>query len=81
MSEWISVEDRLPLIFTPVLVKQIHMDQIMIAEINSIGFWLEQCENKEVTGDAYISHCITKVNGGQDYLRITHWMPLPEPPQ
>ena len=79
MSEWISVEDRLPDESVSVLVKQAYCDEIMIAFLRS-EFWIEQCENESVNGDAWVDTTICRLSS-PEYDRITHWMPLPEPPE
>lgn len=80
MSEWISVDDRLPNNLHPVLIKQIYEDEILIGYINNHGEWIEQCNNIQVYGDAYCERVIAKVFDEEDYLKVTHWMPLPQPP-
>ncbi len=71
MAEWISVEDRLPDNFASVLC---HCKNSSTggecATIGSCdkGFWFLQ---ERVGGQSYPHH----------YYEVTHWMPLPEPPQ
>jgi len=74
--EWIKVEDRLPPYYAPVLARVAFQTETIIAaryEADA-GSWFEQSEYEEITGDARVTHCL-------DDYRITHWMPLPEPPE
>ncbi len=81
-SEWVSVDDRLPDALINVLVKQAWQGDLMIAFINKDeNTWVENCENATVNGDAYLSTDICAVKDEMDYLRVTHWMPLPTPPE
>lgn len=69
MSEWISVEDRLPEFDIEVLCFMKSYDGI--------------------TGSAVLSHCnesdeVWKINGcpfNEMVWDVTHWMPLPPPPE
>lgn len=79
MSEWISTNDSLPDDLVSVLVKQSYCDDIMVAFLRD-GFWIERCENKVVNGDAWVDTTIC-AKSSPEYDRITHWMPLPEPPK
>ena len=72
-SEWISVEERLPDNCRAVLVAleglTIGGAPAMVIGSYSGGFWM--------VADADGTHYLTK------YMRykVTHWMPLPEPPK
>lgn len=62
MSEWISVEERLPSNETRVL--------IMHGDVVATGVW---------SGLSWSAFSIDRpIN---IYREVTHWMPLPEPPQ
>lgn len=69
MSEWISVEDRLPEQKKDVLM---YFDTGNMA----VGFWHDADEHITFwcayTDDGFYTDC--------DYIPI-HWMPLPEPPK
>ena len=69
-SEWISVEDGLPEVDTPVLVRVAYQDETIIALIGSDGSWDEQSEYEEVHGDAFTTHNL-------DDYQVICWMPLP----
>ena len=62
MSEWISVNDRLPEGYKDVLVCYKNAVGYRI----DITFYCDQCEY----GDGWFLP-----------VNITHWMPLPEPPE
>ena len=61
MSEWISVEDKLPQEKVRVLLFDNGGFGIMSGRLGSAGWYLE--------GDL------------DKYANVTHWMPLPEPPE
>lgn len=64
MSEWISVEDRLP-----------DVDSFVIAYFSDDGV-------PSVLGvSEYIVECIRGDDYSPIWSSITHWMPLPEPPE
>lgn len=67
MSEWISVEDRLPEIGVKVLI---------FDNCNDFGVWsLERDEEEDVV-------CWEDQDGSWYSLYdATHWMPLTEPPE
>ena len=71
MTKWISVKDRLPKLYEPVLItyighrdKELHCDEI--ATKDEFGDWIWW--DGGFTGEKV---CVT----------VTHWMPLPEPPK
>lgn len=78
MSEWISVEDRLPDEGVPVWGATLgQFPMIAALQVDADG-WL--------WGEVYAHYpsdgkwaCDYEVN--DDYSWITHWMPLPEPPK
>lgn len=65
--QWISVKDRLPTGFTPVLTSD--GEFVYCAEIM---YWLDE-EHK------IPAFCDQR--NGLSLQEITHWMPLPEPPK
>ena len=76
MSEWISVDDRLPDLDVPVLARIAWQPETIIATYSKfVGDkyeWDEQSEYEDVQGDACVSHSLYS-------NKVTHWMPLPEP--
>lgn len=66
MSEWISVKDRLPEKGQDVLLLT---DWFGGASFITIGY---------LGGTRWISYEIGRANVG---IHVTHWMPLPEPPE
>ena len=81
MSEWIKCSERLPAIDQTVLVKQKYTAELMIARIARWGEWVEQCESLQVYGDATWDTQICKNTEADSYDSVTHWMPLPQPPE
>lgn len=69
MSEWINVKDRLPEEGVPVLTNQIH------DYCNNDGYY-EICVDILVKGEKRNKWLRTDGFG----RKVTHWMPLPEPP-
>lgn len=74
MSKWISVKDRLPEIETSVLIyvskeKEMHTAQFCNWE-------KEICDNWHVSAGKYIYDPLVF-----EREEVTHWMPLPEPPE
>jgi len=66
MSEWISVEERLP--------SENH-DTLIVAVVNEIGEYF-------IDTDAfYIDEQYFRFWGQSETSNVTHWMPLPEPPK
>ena len=71
MSEWISVEDRMPITKDDLVDAGItYRDEEVIAT-NGRGVWPERF----VAGNTLTFWC--RFTG---LIEVTHWMPLPEPP-
>jgi hypothetical protein len=68
--EWISVKDRLPKENDIVIVRD--FDHVGIGRLESIGSGYYQWAVGEMDGVIYLH--------GSQFDRITHWMPLPDPP-
>lgn len=79
MSKWISVEDRLPEDDKAVLCKQVNNKDLMICRLSN-NEWHESYEDIYAVG-GWINSFVSSVEDNECYLRITHWMPLPEPPK
>lgn len=77
MSEWISVEDRLPDDGVEVIFIEtwegLPNSWNMYIGWRLDGGWKEQAHSIEVHGDAWTSHDVSDAY-------VTHWMPLPDPP-
>lgn len=68
--KWISVDDELPMTYVDVLVYPPHdmaYTNKITAELQHDGKWLVDYE------DSHQSY-------QQEVTGVTHWMPLPEPP-
>lgn len=71
-AHWISVKDRLPNIFDEVLVYDTFSDtSISIA-------WRETTPRKNGIVNWYWN---SQMSYPEDLTHVTHWMPLPEPPE
>ena len=68
MSEWISVNDRLPENYIPVIVYCQNFGGIIFYDGQHI-------DDGELVGWESDGDC------GYPTLDVTHWMPLPEPPR
>ena len=80
MSDWVSVADRLPKEELTVLCKQVNSNNLMLCYLES-GIWKEDYQDLEVVGDGWVDNSVVKTCDTTHYLRITHWMYLPEPPK
>ncbi len=73
MSEWISVEDRLPDLETPVLVTTIGaIYTAMVTHVDEGWYWAVQDSHSPMLNDpdSYVV---------DDEYQFTYWQPLPEP--
>lgn len=68
MSEWISVEDRLP-----------DVDTLVLATGFDYGYQLNKMHY--VLAVRFDNYWYSETDFGVEYKYITHWMPLPEPPK
>ena len=79
IQKWIPVTERLP----------DKIDQYIVVVKSKCDFEDEYCIDTDVAiynpyERAYIDGCWTTFNDwdeGQQYLHVTHWMPLPKPPK
>ena len=80
VQEWIPVTERLPdVIDTYLVVVKFAYDWEKEYEIEvDVATYDPYCENTIIDG-CWITY--NDWNEGQDYLHVTHWMPLPEPPK
>lgn len=74
MSEWISVDDRLPDIGEDVLIHERWASVPCIAWITECGIWLANKDFISCDGDCVIETDI-------EQSEVTHWMPLPDAPK
>ena len=79
VQEWISVKDRLPdMVDSYLVVVKAKYDYDDEYEIDVDVATYNPCEK------AYIDDCWNTYNDwdeGQQYLHVTHWMPLPPAPK
>ena len=78
MSEWISVKDRLPEHGAYVLVWLDGEDAPIVADYRPTG-WSARTDGLRVGCMAYCYGGMIENDFNQQ--EITHWMPLPEPPE
>lgn len=78
MSEWISVEDRIPPDLTPVWCS-VNENILGIFEIVDVGEGWLWADVYSFYHDKGMWESESELN--DDYSHITHWMPLPEPPE
>ncbi len=79
MSEWISVEDRLPdgmQRLDEEILYAAHLDAIYVSPVRVLATDGSLCR------DASLNVCLSGSVYALNFTRkITHWMPLPEPPE
>ena len=76
--EWISVEDRLPdegevVSVYEALTKEVYTGKLVTNYTHYCKYCNRGIEGKEVT--------IWDTPIAEDFSDVTHWMPLPEPPE
>ncbi|MGB2063581.1 MAG: DUF551 domain-containing protein [Marinomonas gallaica] len=74
MSEWISVEDKLPEVRVNVLIYEKYTSVPVVAYRTEYGDWCASTEAYDTNGDAIVVDNLIQED-------ITHWMPLPKPPK
>ena len=78
MSEWIKVEDRLPKLNTQVKAKDLDGNKFIAEIIMDVDLVYDNDLNVTgVTDERKMWYC----DDNFDVEDITHWMPLPQPPQ
>ena len=78
MSEWISVEDRLPPYDIEVLVYQPNWKgQLVTAAI----FLAIDSSGHKFIFNYKLANYNNLIDPGDSRYSVTHWMPLPEPPE
>ena len=83
VQEWISVEDRLPEMYDAGILKKIGIMQRsrkVIAAISDGKEWIVD-NNAELRDGKWYSDTIRFLEAGKKQFKVTHWMPLPEPPK
>lgn len=73
-SRWVSVEDRLPETDDWVLVWYCDKDGDFFATVGKYKEW-------KPTGERYWYTDVDNNETAWPPVKITHWMPLPEPPK
>ena len=73
-NEWVSVEDRLPE-FPGFL------DHIMVVTYNKNGHVMPMVRERILVGYGWMERWLFPWNEIYDGPEITHWMPLPAPPE
>ena len=73
MTEWISVTERLPGYDVPVLVTYLgYVDKKPYSD--AVAKW-------SLETSRYSEGWVWTLDEGEVEVKITHWMPLPEPPK
>ena len=79
MSQWIPIFDRWPEAGTPVLVSTVHGMTVCAWELvqGSIRWWTPHA----VCGEYGYEAMLSAHRPNKEDAAVTHWMPLPAPPQ
>lgn len=83
VQKWISVDDRLPEMYDAGILKKIGIMQRsrkVIAAISDGKEWIVD-NNAELRDGKWYSDTIRFLEAGKKQFKVTHWMPLPEPPK
>ncbi len=78
--EWISVKDRMPEEGKDVLLygKLEHQEDF---DIHKAVFHKDVDVNDEINKKRYSESQFWEADWGYDFDKVTHWMPLPKPPE
>lgn len=71
--EWVSVNDELPSPFVEVLVHPAPEDQ-------GVMYCSGLTAEYDKKNNRWLVYCEDSYSSWNEYLEVTHWMPLPEPP-
>ena len=71
--EWISVKDRMPDAYQPVIVHVRHTEEWRNTVLTEHPWHV--VEEDVWLGDGWCN------NADEDIHEVTHWMPMPEPPE
>lgn len=77
-QEWISVKDRLPEDDLPEGSKKMRI-KVLVAIRNNKGVYTVRTQTRALGGSYHVSE--EWEWGKHSYGDVTHWMPLPEPPE
>ena len=84
MSEWISVEDRLPLkdgdyICTRAVTNNVEVIAFCAAEYDEPARWYDDPPHYGGLGSSYYHLSTEKIERMKRFNRVIGWMPLPPP--
>lgn len=82
-SNWINCKDKLPAISGEYLVNIHYFDEQQQADIVLLAFFNNKVVGVPMFSSVYGWHLLNEFYDLSDKLRgnITHWMPLPTPPE
>ena len=81
MQQWISIKDELPVNYDWILISFVDESNESLRFVPSVG---EYRNGKWATkeDDAAYSDLVRSYDFEKDFhVKVTHWMPLPEPPK
>lgn len=76
VQEWVSVKDRLPENTTDKVIVHCKNGYIGFGHYEDCNSWLIGCKLENIK-----PHVVCDVYGIDGGYKVTHWMPLPEPPK
>ena len=84
MSQWISVEDRLPIksgdyICTRAVTNHVEVIAFCVAECDEAARWFDAPSSYGGLGSSYYHLTLEQIERSKRFNRVIGWMPMPPP--